>query len=158
MRSRASVKSHPLHPMLVAFPIGLLVTSFIFDLIGLWRDIPALWNAAWYCIIAGLIGATLAAVPGVIDLFSIVPENSSGRSRGYKHAVLNGLMMVAFIACAAYRGTPDFQPNTTSLCLSGAGVVLLGFSGWLGATLVYRNQIAVDHRYANAGKYRTVEL
>jgi nitrite reductase/ring-hydroxylating ferredoxin subunit len=67
-------------------------------------------------------------------------------------------MMVAFIACAAYRGNPDFQPDTTSLCLSGAGVVLIGLSGWLGATLVYRNQIAVDHRYANAGKFRVVEL
>lgn len=158
MRSRASINSHPLHPMLVAFPIGLLVTSFIFDLIALWRDLPSLWNAAWYCIIAGLIGATIAAIPGIIDLFSVVPKNSSGRSRGYRHAILNGLVMVAFIACAAYRGTPAFRPDSTSLILSACGVILLGFSGWLGATLVYRNQIAVDHRYANAGKFKQVEL
>jgi nitrite reductase/ring-hydroxylating ferredoxin subunit/uncharacterized membrane protein len=158
MRSRASINSHPLHPMLIAFPIGLLVTSFIFDLIAVWRDIPALWTAAWYCIIAGLIGATIAAIPGVIDLFSIVPKNSSARSRGYKHGILNGLVMVAFIADAAYRGRPDVRPDGTSLILSACGVVLLGFSGWLGATLVYRNQIAVDHRSANAGEFREVEL
>ncbi len=158
MRSRASISSHPLHPMLVAFPIGLLVTSFVFDLIGLWRDLPSLWNAAWYCIIAGLVGATLAAIPGVIDLFSVIPKNSSGRSRGYKHGILNLLVMVAFIACAAYRGNPGTRPDGTSLLLSACGVVLLGFSGWLGATLVYRNQIAVDHRYANAGKFKQVEL
>ena len=158
MRSRAAVKSHPLHPMLIAFPIGLLVTSFIFDLIAVWRDIPALWTAAWYCIIAGLIGATIAAIPGVIDLFSIVPKNSSARTRGYKHGILNGLVMVAFIADAAYRGRPDVRPDGTSLILSACGVVLLGFSGWLGATLVYRNQIAVDHLSANAGEFREVEL
>ncbi len=144
--------------MLVAFPIGLLVTSFIFDLIAVWREIPALWNAAFYCIISGLIGAALAAIPGIIDLFSIVPKRSSARSRGYRHAILNGLVMVAFIADAAYRGNSVTRPDNTSLILSACGVVLLGFSGWLGATLVYRNQIAVDHRYANAGKQREVEL
>jgi uncharacterized membrane protein/nitrite reductase/ring-hydroxylating ferredoxin subunit len=158
MRSRANISSHPIHPMLIAFPIGLLVTSFAFDLIGIWRELPSLWNAAFYCIIAGLIMATIAAIPGIIDLFSIVPKNSSGRTRGYQHGILNGLVMVAFIADAAYRGRPDFRPDSTSLILSACGVVLLGFSGWLGATLVYRNQIGVDHRYANAGKYRTVEL
>jgi nitrite reductase/ring-hydroxylating ferredoxin subunit/uncharacterized membrane protein len=144
--------------MLVAFPIGLLVTSFVFDLIARWRDLPSLASAAWYCVIAGLIGATIAAIPGLVDLFSVIPSNSSGRSRGYKHAILNGLMMVAFIADAAYRGTPNVMPDNTSLILSACGVVLIGFSGWLGATLVYRNQIAVDHRYANAARYREVKL
>ena len=144
--------------MLVAFPIGLLVTSFVFDVIARWQNLPALSEAAWYCIIAGLIGATLAAIPGVVDLFSVVPRDSSARSRGYKHAILNALVMVVFIADAAYRGTPYLMPDNTSLALTGAGVVLIACSGWLGATLVYRNQIAVDHRYANAGKYREVQL
>ncbi len=158
MRSRASVGSHPLHPMLIAFPIGLLVTSFIFDLIARWQNMPSLAAAAWYCVIAGLIGATIAAIPGIIDLFSIVPADSSARSRGYKHAILNGLMMIAFIADAAYRGTRSVMADNTSLILSAIGVVLIGCSGWLGATLIYRNQIAVDHRYANAAKYRQVTL
>jgi uncharacterized membrane protein/nitrite reductase/ring-hydroxylating ferredoxin subunit len=158
MRSLAAIKSHPLHPMLIAFPVGLLVTSFIFDLIGIWRDVPALWNAGWYCVIAGLVGAVIAAIPGVIDLFSIVPKGSSARTRGYKHGILNGLVMVAFIADAAYRGGPGTRPDGTSLILSACGVVLLGFSGWLGSTLVYRNQIAVDHRYANAAQFKEVEL
>jgi len=158
MRSRASIGSHPLHPMLVAFPIGLLVTSFIFDLVARWRDLPSLSSAAWYCIIAGLIGGVIAAIPGIVDLFSIVPPNSSARWRAYKHAILNGLVMVAFIADAAYRGGPGVMADKTSLILSACGVVLIGCSGWLGATLVYRNQIAVDHRYANAAKYKQVTL
>jgi nitrite reductase/ring-hydroxylating ferredoxin subunit/uncharacterized membrane protein len=144
--------------MLVAFPIGLLVTSFVFDLIALWRGHPSLWAAAWYCIVAGLIGGAVAAVPGVIDLFGVVPPRSSARSRGYKHAILNVLVLVAFIAEAAYRGRPSVRPDSTALILSAIGVVLIGFSGWLGATLIYRNQIAVDHLHANATPFREVEL
>jgi uncharacterized membrane protein/nitrite reductase/ring-hydroxylating ferredoxin subunit len=157
MRTRASIGSHPLHPILVAFPIALLITSLAFDGIGLWPGVPSLWAAGWYCILAGLIVAAVAVIPGLVDLVSTVPKNSSARSRGYKHAVLNGLVMVAFIAAAAYRGSPLPRPDVVSLSLSGAGVFLLVISGWLGATLVYRNQIGVDHRYANAGKFKEIE-
>jgi uncharacterized membrane protein/nitrite reductase/ring-hydroxylating ferredoxin subunit len=157
MRSRASIQSHPMHPMLVAFPIGLLVTSFAFDLIARWREMPSLATAAWYCIIAGLVMGVVAAIPGVVDLFSVIPRDSSARSRGYKHAILNLLMLAAFISVAAYRGGPSMADNT-SLILSAIGVVLIGASGWLGATLVYRNQIGVDHRYANSGRFKEVEL
>jgi nitrite reductase/ring-hydroxylating ferredoxin subunit/uncharacterized membrane protein len=143
--------------MLIAFPIGLLVTSFAFDLIARWQDMPSLASAAWYCIIAGLITGVIAAVPGAVDLFSIVPRDSSARSRGYKHALLNLLMLATFIAVAAYRGGPTLADNT-SLIVSAVGVILIGISGRLGATLVYRNQIAVDHLYANAAGLKEVRL
>jgi nitrite reductase/ring-hydroxylating ferredoxin subunit/uncharacterized membrane protein len=158
MRSRASIKSHPLHPMLIAFPIGLLVTSLVFDLIARWRDLPSLASAAWYCVIAGLVGAAIAAIPGIIDLFAIVPSKSEARSRGYLHALANTFVIIAFIADAAYRGTPNVMPDNTSLVLSAIGVILIGVSGWLGSTLIYRNQIAVDHLYANAAGHREVKL
>jgi uncharacterized membrane protein/nitrite reductase/ring-hydroxylating ferredoxin subunit len=159
MRSRAAIKSHPLHPMLVAFPIGLFVASLIFDLLGIATDNPAFWATGWYCVIGGLIGGVAAAVPGVIDLFSVVPPSSTGRKRGLLHGGLNTIMIGVFIANAAYRGSSAFRPNGVSILLSCAGVLIIAISGWLGATLVYRNQIGVDHRYANAGKWkeRTLE-
>ncbi len=158
MRARAQIKSHPLHPLLVAFPIGLFVTSLIFDLIGTGLSSGALFAAAWFCMIAGLIGGVLAAIPGAVDLFTVVPPDSSGKRRGYKHALLNLAVLAIFIADAAYRGGPAAAATETSLVLSAIGVVLLFISGWLGGTLVYRNQIAVDHRYANAGKWKQVTL
>lgn len=158
MRSKAAIGSHPIHPMLVAFPIGLFVTSLIFDLIGVEAGYPLLYAAGWYCAVAGLCASLLAAIPGAIDLFSIVPKDSSGRTRGYKHALLNLVVVALFIASVVYRQGPTGAPNLVSLCLSGAGVFVLLFSGWMGATLVYRNQIGVDHRYANAGKWQTREL
>lgn len=155
MRSLASIKSHPLHPMAVAFPIGLFITSFIFDLLARWNHSLSLASAGWYCVVAGLIGALFAIVPGAIDLFRIVPPNSDARTRGYQHAILNLLVMADFVAVAARRG-PGVMADNTSLIISAVGVVLLSVSGWLGATLVYSNQIAVDHLYANGGEYLKV--
>jgi nitrite reductase/ring-hydroxylating ferredoxin subunit/uncharacterized membrane protein len=154
MRSRVHIQGHPVHPMLVAFPIGLWVFSFIFDVLGRIGGNGTLWAAGFYCVIAGCVMAALAALPGVIDLFSIVPPQSTGRQRGYVHGLLNVSALVLFIAIAAYRGNSTVMPNGLSLLLSAIGVVAIAVSGWLGGTLVYRNQIAVDHRYAGAGQLK----
>jgi nitrite reductase/ring-hydroxylating ferredoxin subunit/uncharacterized membrane protein len=156
MRSRAHIKSHPIHPMLIALPIGLWIGSFVFDCLAVLRNDASLAAAGFYSAIAGCVGAALAAIPGAIDLFSVVPERSSARQRGYIHGALNVLVLGMFIVMAARRGAA--MPDRLSLLLSAIGVAMLGISGWLGGTLVYRNQIGVDHRYANAGKYREREL
>ncbi len=71
MRSRAQISSHPIHPILVTFPIGLFITSLVFDAIAVNRNLPSLWAAAWYCILAGNIMGVAAAIPGAVDLFSV---------------------------------------------------------------------------------------
>src|SRR5579871_4318291 len=138
MRSRAQISSHPIHPILVTFPIGLFITSLVFDAVAVNQNLPSLWAAAWYCILAGNIMGVAAAIPGALDLFSVVPPRSSARSRGYKHAILNALVLVLFISAAAYRGGPSARPDQTSFILSGIGVFCLLVSAWLGGTLVYR--------------------
>jgi len=158
MRSAAAIKSHPLHPMLIAFPIGLLVTSFIFDVLGVALPQPRLWAAAWYMIVGGIVSGLLAAVPGVMDLLRVIPPNSSGKRRGWIHGGLNVTVVLLFIAIAAYRGGPDAEPDKLALLLSACGVAGLGVSGWLGGTLVYRNQIGVDRRYAQAAKLRERDI
>ena len=154
MRSRAHLRSHPIHPMLIAFPIGLWTASLAFDLSGVVLRDPALWSAGFYCAIAGSVGAVLAAVPGVIDLFSVVPPKSSAKTRGLIHGAVNTLILILFIGEAIYRGSPETPPDRVALLTSLLGVALLGYSGWLGGTLAYRNQIGVDHRYAGAGKWQ----
>lgn len=158
MRSRAHLGSHPIHPMLVVFPLGLWIAGFIFDLVAAASDNNLLWAAGFYAMVGGCVGAALAAIPGVIDLFSVVPPNSSGRRRGYMHAGLNVVALVLFTYLAVRRGGPEVSPDNTSLWLQGAGFVGILVSGWWGATLVYRNQIGVDHRYAHAGKWKEREL
>ena len=68
MASRASIGGHPIHPILIPFPIGLLVFSLIADLIYLWRGNPVWENyIAFYTLLGGIIGAAAAAVPGLVD-------------------------------------------------------------------------------------------
>src|SRR5215467_6027791 len=159
MRSSVAIKSHPVHPMLVAFPIGLWVMAFIFDLIGVARDNAGLWAAGFYCVIAGCVTAFLAALPGAIDWLTVVPPRSSAKSRGLLHGCLNVLALILFIIAAVRQGSAADAPGKDTLVVMAIGVVVLGFSGWLGGTLVYRNQIGIDHRYASAGKFkmRTLE-
>ncbi len=158
MRSSASIKSHPIHPMLVAFPIGLWITGFIFDLIAMDGSHSGLLAAGFYCVIAGCIGAVAAALPGAWDWLTVVPPNSTAKSRGLLHGGLNVLALLLFIYVAYRLGGPASLPDALTLFLMGIGVVLLGTTGWLGGTLVYRNQIGVDHRFAGAGKLKTRSL
>jgi nitrite reductase/ring-hydroxylating ferredoxin subunit len=90
----------------------------------------------------------------VVDLFGTVPPHSSARRRGYLHGILNSLALLLFIAEAALRGNGATPADNLTLLLSAIGVATIFVSGWLGGTLVYRNQIGVDHRYANSGKYK----
>lgn len=158
MLSKASIGSHPIHPMLVAFPIGLWVTSFVFDILGAITGSSFYWNTGFYMVIAGCVGAALAAVPGVIDLLFAIPPASSAKKRGFLHGGLNTIGLILFIFVAAHRGSPDTKPDTVSLLGSLIAVAVVGFSGWLGGTLVYRNQIGIDHRYANAGHFKERRL
>jgi len=122
--------------MIVAFPIGLWITSFIFDLIGAASHEQGYFFVSFYMIVAGCVGAVLAAVPGVIDLFGAIPPNSSGRSRGYIHGSLNTLALLIFIYSAYHRGGPNNVADGVAIAASAIGVVLIGISGWLGGTLV----------------------
>lgn len=140
--------------MLVAFPIALWTMAFIFNLIGVARDSSGLWAAGFYCVVAGCIMAVLAAIAGTVDWWTVVPPQSSAKTRGLIHGALNVLALVLFISVAARQGGPAAEPDKITLALMAIGVIVLGISGWLGGTLVYRNQIGVDHRYANAGKFK----
>jgi nitrite reductase/ring-hydroxylating ferredoxin subunit/uncharacterized membrane protein len=144
--------------MLVAFPIGLWVAGFAMDLIGFGVGDASIWTAGWYAQLGGCVGAAAAAIFGLVDLFSVVPPKSSAKKRGYTHAIANVCALGLFIAVLAIRGNAGAQPNGLSLLLGGIGVLVIAYSGWLGGTLVYRNQIGVDHRYANAGQWRERDL
>jgi uncharacterized membrane protein/nitrite reductase/ring-hydroxylating ferredoxin subunit len=154
MRSHAQIAGHPIHPMLVVFPIGLLVGSWAFDLIGRMSGNELLWAAAFYMAIGGIVGGVLAAVAGTIDYLGAIPPRSSAKKRGLLHGGLNAIVLIVFLVIAVHRRDPIAQPDGFELLLSTLAVIGLGVSGWLGGTLSYRNQIGVDRRFANAGKFR----
>ena len=78
MESKAKLLGHPIHPMLVVFPLGLLATAVIFDAIALARENGAWSGMAFYLIAAGVIGGLVAAVFGLIDWLAI-PSGTRAR-------------------------------------------------------------------------------
>src|SRR5262249_24019119 len=154
MRSKAQLKGHPIHPMLVAFPIAFVCGSFLFDLAGRLGGWASAWTTGAYLSLAALASGLIAGVPGLIDYLLAVPPRSSGKARATYHMIVNVPALACFAAGWAFRDRMTLMPGTGTLLLEGLGLVLVTGGGWLGGTLVYRNQIGVDHRYAGAGKWR----
>src|SRR4051812_35361705 len=91
----AKLLGHPMHPMLVVFPLGLLVTSLIFDFIRLGTGNGTWSLVAEYMIGAGVIGGLIAAVPGLIDWLSI-PAGTRAKAIGAWHGIGNVIVVVLF--------------------------------------------------------------
>jgi uncharacterized membrane protein len=142
MRTPASIKGHPLHPMIIVFPVGLLIFSLISDFISIYSENGDVWAAtAFYTMAGGFIGALVAAVPGLIDLLSL--RNRHVKNIALTHMTLN-LIVVALYAInlwLRYRGTANTE---LPMWLSVAAVVILAASGWLGAEMVHRHGVGVE--------------
>jgi nitrite reductase/ring-hydroxylating ferredoxin subunit/uncharacterized membrane protein len=154
MRSTAHIHGHPIHPMLIAFPIAFGVGAPLFDLAGVLGGWPTAWTTGAYLAVATVASGLVAGVPGFIDYLYTVPPDSSASKRATWHMGVN-LTALALIALGwAFRDLDSLRPGAGTLLVEFAGLGLMTCGGWLGGTLAYRNQIGVDHRTAGAGKWK----
>ena len=144
MESRIKLFGHPVHPQLIVFPLGLLATAVIFDVLYLVFANPLLPTASFYMIIAGVVGGLLAAIFGLIDWLAL-PSNSRAKYIGGWHGIGNVVIVVLFaISWLLRMDNPNFVPDGLALILSFAGFALALITGWIGGELVYRLGVAVD--------------
>ena len=144
MQSRVKVMGHAVHPILIVFPLGLLVTAVIFDVIHLFSDNANFALAAAYAMAAGIIGGLVAAVFGLIDWFGIRP-GTRARRIATLHGVGNVIVVLLFAVSWLLRANGnDWRPSGVALFFSFAGLVLAGVTGWLGGELVERLGVGVD--------------
>jgi uncharacterized membrane protein len=147
MASPASIGGHPVHPMIIPFPIALWVFSLIADVIYLWRGNP-MWRdyIAFYCLLGGIIGAAGAAVPGLIDWLSLKDREVVKIANW--HARLNVIALLIFAASFYLRTTSGAGlvsgSYTIPIGLSVLGVILISISGWLGGEMVFKHGVAVE--------------
>jgi len=149
MASPASIGGHPIHPMIIPFPIGLWVFSLVADAIYLWRGNPVWRNyIAFYTLLAGIIGAAAAAVPGFIDWLSL--KNPRVVKIANWHARLNVIALLVFAASFYLRthsGAAFVSGSyTIPVALSVLGVILISISGYLGGEMVFKHGVAVDQQ------------
>jgi uncharacterized membrane protein len=144
MQAKARIAGHPIHPILIAFPLGLLATSLIFDLIYLGNKNGRLADASFWMISAGIIGGLMAAVFGLIDWIAI-PAGTRAKAIGLWHGVGNVLVVVLFIVSWSMRyNGPTTAPGGWAIVLSVLGLLLAVVTGWMGGELVDRMGVGVD--------------
>jgi uncharacterized membrane protein len=143
MESRVKLAGHPLHQMLIVFPLGLLATAVVFDVIFAVTDDPTWAQASYYMIGAGVITGLVAAVPGAVDWLAI-PRGTRAKRIGLIHGAGN-VVVVALFALSWYlrRDNPTLPPTDAVVAgLLGAGVSIV--TAWLGGELVDRLGVGVD--------------
>ena len=143
MPTKIRLLGHPIHPMLVAFPIGLLGTAVIFDLIGILIGDREWFRISFWIIAAGLVGGLIAAVFGLADWLSIRSGTRAQRI-GLIHGLGNVIVVLLFAGSWFLRRSAPESPSMVALILSFGGVVLMLVTGWLGGELVYRLGCGVD--------------
>jgi uncharacterized membrane protein len=143
MHARARLVGHAIHPMLVVFPLGLLATSLLFDVIRMAGGGDGFGTASFYMIAAGVIGGLVAAVFGLADWVAI-PANTRARQLGALHGIGNVVVVVLFVLSWVVRLPDAAHPGSGAFVLSLAGVLLALITGWLGGELVERLGIGID--------------
>lgn len=142
MRTPASIAGHPIHAMLIVFPVGLLIFSLVCDLISTRSADPSTWMlVAFYTMVGGFIGALAAAIPGLIDLLSLADK--AIKKTAVMHMSIN-LVAVALYAVNIWMRMGSNTNTGTPLLLSVIAVALLAVSGWLGGKMVHEYGVGVD--------------
>ena len=146
MESRAKFLGHAIHQMLIPFPLGLLATAVVFDIVYLIWHNTTIATVAFHMIAAGIIGGLAAAPFGWIDWFAI-PANTRAKSVGLMHGAGNVVVLLLFAASCylRYGEHVHHSPSTLALIMSFAGFALAGLTAWLGGELVDRLGVGVDN-------------
>lgn len=141
MPTPASIRRHPIHPMLVGLPIGLWVFSLVADVIFLSGWGGPVWKVvAWYTIGGGIVGALMAAIPGFIDFTSVTARRV--KKIAIAHMTLNLIAVGLFALSFGLRFVAPLGP--LPVVVSGLGIVVLGVAGWRGGELVFVHGMGVE--------------
>lgn len=146
MYSRVKIFGHPIHPMLVAFPVAFYTAAMVCYLVYNGNGNPFWFKVALAANIAGVVMAVLAALPGFIDWLNI-PQQTKAKSTGATHMVFNvvALLLFALNAYMLYGEWNNVQPVLRSaLPLTIAGFVCTLVAGFLGWTLVQTYHVGVS--------------
>jgi uncharacterized membrane protein len=137
--SKAAIWGHPIHPILIPFPIASLVGVLVTDLVYTFTGDLFWANASRWLLLAGLVTGAAAGAVGAIDYFGIreVRRNTSAMAHGL------GNVTALLLSLVNLTGRLD-DPANTSIALSLIVALILGITGWLGGELSYRHKIGVN--------------
>ena len=140
--STAAIAGHPIHPMLVPFPIVCFSLALVTDIVY-WRTSHLMWAefSAWL-LLAGIVFGALAALFGAIDFFA--RREVRAQKPAWPHAIGNVLVLVlAFFNNLVHAADGWTSVVPWGLVLSALTVIVMLVTGWLGASLVHVHGVGV---------------
>lgn len=144
MESKVKVLGHPVHPMLIVLPLGLLSAAVVFDVVYLIGGDDVFSSIAFWNIGLGIVGGLLAAVFGLLDWLHI-PGGTRAKRIGLMHGGGNVVVVTLFAISWLIRlGGADYEPSPVAYVFSFAGLALAAVTAWLGGELVDRLGVGVD--------------
>jgi uncharacterized membrane protein len=147
---------HPVHPALVALPIGAWISGLVFDIGSRMVDDGGfLVQGSRWLIAIGVVGALVAAVFGFLDLLTI-PRGTPALRTALTHMSLNLVVVVAYAVNYLIRDGDDPAVPWAPLILSLVSLAVLSASGWLGGKLAYHYGVRVADEATQADGYRAV--
>ncbi len=144
MESRVKFLGHALHQQLIPFPLGLLVTAVLFDVLYLLTDSRELATAAYWMIAAGVVAGVAAVIPGTLDWLAIPPDTRA-KFVGLVHGWGNILVLVLFAISWMIRRGDETSPEGLAIALAVAGATVSGLTAWLGGELIDRLGVGIDN-------------
>lgn len=142
VRSRVTLGGHPVHPMLIPFPIALLTAALVTDIVFAWADNPFWAEMSFWLILGGFVTGALAALFGLIDFFGL--EAARKHTAGWIHFLGNAGVLVLSLGNLLLRwGAPAPAIEPWGLLLSAVVAAILAVTGWYGGELSYRHKIGV---------------
>jgi uncharacterized membrane protein len=147
MYSKAKILGHPIHPMLVSFPVAFytaaLLTYIAHAVTGdlFWFQVGVVAN------IAGVVGAALAAIPGLIDWATAIPNRHPAKATGLEHMLLNTGSSIFFGINAFLQYSHWNDPTPTYRAAIALAAVGMGFTltaGFLGWKMVQKHHVGID--------------
>lgn len=143
MEGGAKILGHHVHPVLIVFPLGLLSTAVIFEIVYYATGNRSFADVTYWMLLSGVIGGVIAALFGWID-WAAIPGGTRAKSVGLTHGLVNATALVLFAVSWYLRNRVTTEPTTLASILAFAGFALAGVGGWLGGELVERLGIGVD--------------
>lgn len=146
MKNKIRIFGHPVHPMLVHFPIVLYTITLICYILYYFLGDLFYFKVALYANIAGVVMAAIAALPGFIDWLSL-PQRTGAKRTGVRHMLLNVAALICFAIAAViqYGNINESTPSVGSaIALAAIGFVLTIFAAYLGYELIQKHHVGLD--------------
>ena len=143
MAGKINFLGHPVHPMVIPFPLGLLTAAVVCDIIFLVNASVTASTISYWLIAAGVLSGLFAAIFGIAD-WAALDNGTRAKRLGGWHATVNVIMLVLFaISWFMRRGLPD-HPSTFAVVLGIIAILFGTLGGWFGGEMVYRCSVGVD--------------